>query len=381
MKEQVQKPRALVIGGSLGGLFAANSLMQAGWAVDIFERSPSTLDSRGGGIVLQPQVVAAINHAGLDSTDPLGVLSRERVYLDRDGAVLQSAVQPQTQTSWNTLYRRLVRGIPDARYHKGKRLVSYTQTGATVVAKFADGTTEKGDLLVGADGGDSTVRGLLMPEMAPTYSGYVVWRGLVPEADVSPETARALSGKFVFQHDPASLMLQYLVPGEDGSARPGQRRFNWLWYLRAEKGTELDAILTDRDGNARRRSIPPGMLAEEQEQRFRCFAEHRVNPAFRELVQKTREIFVQSIVDLAVPQMVFGRVILLGDAAFIPRPHTAGSTAKAAENALALGAALTARPDDIDAALSRWERDQLISGRLMSDWGVRMGNRLMGITT
>lgn len=49
-------PRALVIGGSLGGLFAGNLLRRLGWDVDIFERSTQDLDSRGGGIVLQPDV-------------------------------------------------------------------------------------------------------------------------------------------------------------------------------------------------------------------------------------------------------------------------------------------------------------------------------------
>ena len=97
-------------------------------------------------------------------------------------------------------------------------------------------------------------------------------------------------------------------------------------------------------------------------------------------MRSTKQIFVQAIMDLGVPKMVFGRVILLGDAAFVPRPHTAGSTAKAAANALALGAALRAAPRDIDAALMAWEDDQLVAGQHMSDWGARMGDKLMAIT-
>ncbi|MGU7774275.1 FAD binding domain-containing protein [Burkholderia sp. MR1-5-21] len=379
MSVNTRKPRALVIGGSLGGLFAANSLLKSGWEVDVFERSPSALDSRGGGIVLQPQVVEAINSAGLGSASPLGVLSRDRVYLDRDGRVLHSAFMPQTQTSWNTLYRNLIKGIPAEHYHRGHRLVSFSQDGEQVTARFQDGRVEEGDLLIGADGADSTVRSILLPEVGLAYSGYVVWRGLVPEQAVSPETAAALTGKFVFQQDPASLMLQYLVPGEDGSAKPGERRFNWLWYLKAEQGAGLDEVLTDRQGKRRQHSVPPGMLAPAQERYIRDYAEANANPAFRDLVRKTDELFVQAIVDLAVPRMVFGRVILLGDAAFVPRPHTAGSTAKAAENSLTLEAALRAFPGDIDAALRVWEEDQLNSGHRMIEWGVHMGNRLMNV--
>jgi 2-polyprenyl-6-methoxyphenol hydroxylase-like FAD-dependent oxidoreductase len=66
-------PRALVIGGSLGGLLAANTLKTIGWRVDVFERSPHALDSRGGGIVLQPDALAALRFAGVGHTDALGV--------------------------------------------------------------------------------------------------------------------------------------------------------------------------------------------------------------------------------------------------------------------------------------------------------------------
>jgi 2-polyprenyl-6-methoxyphenol hydroxylase-like FAD-dependent oxidoreductase len=89
----------------------------------------------------------------------------------------------------------------------------------------------------------------------------------------------------------------------------------------------------------------------------------------------TETPFLQPILDLAVPRMVQGRVILLGDAAFIPRPHTAASTAKAGANALALGRALADYPNDIDAALKEWEPDQLSLGRHLERSGKALGNR------
>ena len=374
------KPRALVIGGSLGGLFAATALRGSGWDVSVFERSPNDLDSRGGGIVLQPEVVAAINNAGIQRSGALGVLSRDRVYLDREGVVLHATRMPQTQTSWNTLYANLIKGVPEEDYHRGEKLVAFEQVGQHVVARFESGREEEGDLLIGADGGESTVRSILLPDLRPDYAGYVVWRGLVPEAELPKFAADQLVDKFVFQHDSESLMLQYLVPGATGSTNVGERRFNWLWYLKAESGPVLDDLLTDRNGVRRANSVPPGLLAPTQEAYLRAMAEKQANPAFRELVRSTKQIFVQAIMDLGVPKMVFGRVILLGDAAFVPRPHTAGSTAKAAANALALGAALRAAPRDIDAALMAWEDDQLVAGQHMSDWGVRTGDKLMAIT-
>ena len=107
--------------------------------------------------------------------------------------------------------------------------------------------------------------------------------------------------------------------------------------------------------------------------------ERHANPAFRELIRQTEDIFVQAILDLNVPQMVFGRVLLTGDAAFVPRPHTAASTAKAARNALFLAQAID-DSGDLDKALQTWQSQQLAEGRRMGDWGVSMGNRIMGIT-
>lgn len=85
------------------------------------------------------------------------------------------------------------------------------------------------------------------------------------------------------------------------------------------------------------------------------------------------------ILDLQVEQMVFGRTILLGDAAFVPRPHTAGSTAKAAINALSLTQALHSAGTDIDTALADWQIRQLREGTHMTKWGIHIGNRIMDI--
>jgi 2-polyprenyl-6-methoxyphenol hydroxylase-like FAD-dependent oxidoreductase len=106
-----------------------------------------------------------------------------------------------------------------------------------------------------------------------------------------------------------------------------------------------------------------------------AIAERVFCPQFLELWRATETPFLQPIIDLAVARMVQGRVLLLGDAALIPRPHTAASTAKAGANALALGRALQEFPDDMDAALKEWETDQLALGRDLERSGRALGNR------
>jgi 2-polyprenyl-6-methoxyphenol hydroxylase-like FAD-dependent oxidoreductase len=371
-------PRALIAGGSLGGLFTALTLRAIGWRVDVFERSPHALDSRGGGIVLQPEVLHAFDFAGLGAHGTLGVRSGDRIFLDRGGDVVQRGYQPQTQTSWNMLYGAMRAALPDECLHAGETLAGFEQAGGQVRARFASGRVETGDLLVGADGARSSVRAQLLPGVAPRYAGYVAWRGLVPEMALDAASRARLAGVFAFQQGDGHMLLEYLVPGEHGEVAPGQRRWNWVWYRKVAEA-DLAALLTDRAGRRHPFSLPPGALADAPVARLRAQAREELAPPFASLVELTDDTFVQAILDLAVPRMVFGRVVLLGDAAFVPRPHTAGSTAKAASNALALAQALAREDLTIDARLQEWETLQLRAGRSMTAWGQRMGDQIMGL--
>lgn len=375
------EPHALVIGGSLGGLLAATTLRAIGWRVDVFERSPHALDSRGGGIVLQPDVLHAFRFAGLEpgnARNSLGVASGDRIFLDRAGEVVQRGWQPQTQTSWNMLYGTMRRALPDDCVHQGATLLRYEQDGERVKAHFADGSSAEGDLLVGADGARSTVRAQLQLGLAPSYAGYVAWRGLVPEPDLDAASRALLDGVFAFQQGEDHMLLEYLVPGEDGATEPGRRRWNWVWYRKVD-AAQLPALLTDAGGRPHASSLPPGALPDAHARALRADADTHLAPPFRALVHRTAEPFVQAILDLAVPRMACGRVVLVGDAAFVPRPHTAGSTAKAAANALALARMLRRTDMPLAQRLNEWEADQLRAGRAMTDWGRGMGDRIMGI--
>ncbi len=118
--------RAIIIGGSLGGLFAGIMLRSIGWDVDIYERSERNLDSRGGGVVLQSDVVEAFERAGI-STQSLGVEARERYYLNADGSIDQPMPMRQMLTSWNLLYGSMRRHFPSEHYHYGKQLLDIEQ--------------------------------------------------------------------------------------------------------------------------------------------------------------------------------------------------------------------------------------------------------------
>src|SRR5712671_1936994 len=375
MSAKNNKPRALVIGGSLGGLCAGVCLRAAGWRVSIFERSLGLMDDRGAGIVLQSEVLNLLEGLKLATRADISVESLERQYLNKDGGVASSGDSQQFMTSWGALFNSLRVGFPDDDFHTGFKLVNFTAEEKQVMARFENDREETGDLLVGGDGAWSAVRQQLLPKIAPEYAGYVAWRGVVAENDLPVALRETFLDKFTFFQMPRSHILCYAIPGADGDIIIGKRRLNWVWYWNYHEGDELDALLTDRTGRKRRTSVPPGMVCPTHWQRQMDIARAFLLPQLRELLEATQEPFAQPIRDLAVPKMVFGCTVLVGEAAFVVRPHTAAAAAKAASDGMVLGEALRDGDDNITENLQRFAASQMQMGLHLRNYGIRAGNQ------
>lgn len=350
--------RAIVIGGSMSGLLTALSLARCGWRVDVYERVADALAGRGAGIVAQPQLKATLRAIGIDPDHDLGIDIVTRRMFDADGRVTLETECAQTMTAWDRVFHLLKAAVPHAHYHRGKELRRVEQRGGAVIAQFVDGTVAEGDVLIGADGIRSTVRAQMLPEVAPLYAGYTAWRGLVAEDAFPPELHRALFEVFGFCLPANEQMLGYPVAGSDNDLRPGHRRYNFVWYRPASEETELPRLLTDDSGRTHALSIPPPLIARAVIADMRAAAERVLAPQFSAMIALAETPFLQPIYDLEVPRMAFGHVALVGDAAFVARPHVGAGVAKAAEDALALAAALDAGVD-IEAGLARFESERL----------------------
>jgi 2-polyprenyl-6-methoxyphenol hydroxylase-like FAD-dependent oxidoreductase len=362
--------RALVIGGSMSGLLAALMLVRRGWTVDVFERVESELSGRGAGIVAQAELIGRLNALGLDTND-LGVLARTRKLLDIDGSVTLTVECPQVLTAWERVYRVLRDAFPREHYHRGRGLRAFEQSGAGVIAHFSDGGTAEAELLVGADGLRSTVRGQCLPDVTPLYAGYCAWRALLPESTIPPTIHRELFDSMTFCLPPGEQCLFYPVVGPNGDLRPGRRRCNVVWYRPADEACELPWLLTDDGGVTHSISIPPPLIRREATAAMRAAAERLLPPQFLEIVRLIDEPILQPIYDLESPQLAFGRVAIVGDAAFVARPHVAAGVSKAADDAAAL--AQTLDGEDIEAALRCFEAERLPIGKKIIERARHLG--------
>eukprot|EP00927_Polykrikos_kofoidii_P034494 TRINITY_DN29265_c0_g1_i1.p1 TRINITY_DN29265_c0_g1~~TRINITY_DN29265_c0_g1_i1.p1 ORF type:complete len:533 (+),score=63.11 TRINITY_DN29265_c0_g1_i1:87-1685(+) len=482
------KMQIAIVGGSIGGLAAAALLQKQGHVVTIFERS-NRLDSQaGGGIVMQRPLEnlfsmlfpgmtvggTAINSdSGTDTstTTESGAALLEHVYipvrgrqfLTRSGDVENQVQSPQEMTSWSALWSVLQGQIAEEKYVTGTsvdRIYAASTPGgeqgnnklfldtcrssadARSTHSTQDASTKdtKGpfDMVLGCDGQGSAVRQQMLQSehrMAPIlYAGYVAWRGVVPESELSAELLATFDEWFTFFHADSTHILLYIIPMVAKDPSSGKqvrvtRALNWVWYWNLSE-SELEDLLVpalaeggdknatcsnstsasssvewqeDKPSTAAENtheyssrsffSVPPGRLPEKAIRKLHDLAKKELPPNARDLViNYTKKPFLQPIYDFATPQAVFyhlgessktagaetknlvAPVVLLGDAQCVLRPHTAYGTAKAVEDAISLAKTLEQTENNTLAQdLNRWEELALMRNAHMSDYGKRLG--------
>jgi 2-polyprenyl-6-methoxyphenol hydroxylase-like FAD-dependent oxidoreductase len=171
---------------------------------------------------------------------------------------------------------------------------------------------------------------------------------------------------------PGEQLLGYPVAGPNDDLRVGHRRYNWVWYRPAEEATKLRDLLTDESGTLHEGSIPPPLIRAAVIDDMRADARRLLAPQFQEVIALSHQPFLQTIYDFETPAMAFGRVAIVGDAAFVARPHVAAGVAKAAEDTMALADALAANAD-IPAALKAFEAARIGTGRRIVGRGRALG--------
>lgn len=366
-----QRRRAVIVGGSVAGLFAGNLLHRAGWDVTIHEKAAEDLASRGAGIARHAEMQPIMAAAGAHESGPLGMQVDARVAVDRHGVEIGRYAYLQHLTSWSYVYNPLKAAFPLDRYRSASELTVIENQGGRPLARFADGTAIAADLVIGADGFRSRVRALIAPAAAPRYAGYVAWRGLVAEGNMPPQFGAGDFTRFTFCFPPGGQFIGYPVPGADDSVAPGRRRYNFLWYYHAPADRLAD-WLTDARGHRHEFSIPPPLIRSDVVGHLRAEAARYLPAGLAEVVALAEQPMIQPIYDVDSDRIATDGVALIGDAAFVARPHAGVGVLKAGEDAFALAGALTDGTPVAD-ALRRFEAERLPEGKAAVALGRRLG--------
>ena len=329
-----------VVGGGIGGLTAALSLLRAGYDVEVYERA-AVLAEVGAGVQISPNASRVLHGLGLaDALARTGVkpLAWHQRRWDDGRTLLRTPLAepleatfgfPHYQMHRADLLSALAAAVPRERVHLGHRLVDVIDRGDRVEARFANGATVEADLLIGADGIHSTVRRVLFGPDEPRFTGCVAYRGLVPEERLRE---RALEVTAQVWMGPDRHFVHYFV---------SQRRLvNFVAIV--EQDTWTGESWTDRGEVADALAAFEGW-----------------HPQVRAILAGVDETYIWALFDRPpLARWSIGRITLLGDACHPMVPFMAQGAAQAIED----GATLTACLQQVDSgptALERYEQLRL----------------------
>lgn len=366
-----------IVGGSIAGCSAAILLARAGHRVEIIERSEGGLVGRGGGIGTPLPVLEALVEQDLLDGDFPHLLGTAMPFVVKTDAEPQRGRAPwEVPLSiavfhWSALWNGLRSRVPDDAYTEGVEVLSADHDGRDRARlELNDGSVRRPDLAIFADGYRSLGRRRMFPEVDLRYRGYMLWRGLLPEARLGDPAMLGSDLPRLSYPDAPGHLVAYLVPGEDGSAEPGRRLVNWAAYIELPEH-DLEGFMVDRDGAQRTGTLPPGMIRPREEERLKQTMAAALPTDYGDIIERTSGSYVQLIYTARVPGYHRGRMCLVGDAGSVSQPFTGSGVFKGHANTTALLAALDEH-DDVDEALSAWSAEQVASADRVLALGEQM---------
>jgi len=361
------KPRALVIGAGVAGPATALFLARAGYEPAVFESYPGRA-SVGGALAIAPNGMSVMGELGLaDRVVAAGSAVDGFGFRTKRGRALGSMAYgpagryrfPAVSLSRNTFYGIVLDALEKRGTAPsfGKRLEAIEQDDGGITARFADGSAERGDILVGADGIHSAVRRLVLADAPqPAFTGLIGAGGFLPRrAFLERVGARA-----------ESTIQLFFGEGAFFGCAPGDRRevdgaYWWHALARERPLTEAEReALTGEAGVAELMRAGDGWCA-----------------LVRDVIAATTtHIAPLDLFDVAsLPRWHAGRAILVGDAAHAVSPHSGQGASMALEDAIALAKALRAQPDQPAAAFASFEAARRPRAERVVAMGRRSGDQ------
>ena len=328
-------PSVLIVGGGIGGLFAANALLAHGIAVSLYEQAPA-LGEVGAGVYVTPNAVRQLERVGLGpAVERYGARVGPRsAYFRHDGTPI-APVQVADAAGWNACFgmhradfvELLAAHLPPGIVRAGHRAVGFEQDEARARVRFANGAVAEADVVVGADGIHSELRPHVFPPSTPVFHGTISYRGLVPRARL-PDWPM---DRWEMWAGPSKHFLVFPV----------------------RHGTMVNYVgFVPTDEEMKESWSAPGD-AEVLRREFRGW-----DPRIRAVLDAVDQTFRWALYDREpLPTWTKGRLTLLGDAAHPMLPHLGQGANQSIEDGMALATMLAQAPSaEVPAMLAAYER-------------------------
>jgi len=328
------RPRVVIVGGGIGGLFAANALLAQGLQVSVYEQAPQ-LGEIGAGVFLTPNSVRQLERAGLGpSVEKWGVRIGSGSQYFRDDGTAIAPVQVTDSSGWNAVFgmhradlvQMLADKLPSGIVHTGHRCTGFEQADEIAKVSFDNGAVVEADVVIAADGIHSELRPFVYPPSNPVFSGSVAYRGLVPRERV-PQW-------------PANAWLMWLGKGRHFLVFPVRagELINYVGFVPADEEMK-ESWSAQGDPDALRREFAGW------------------DPRIEGLLREVQSTFKWALYDREpLPTWTRGRLTLLGDAAHPMLPHLGQGANQSIEDGMALATILAnANAKTIPAALQAYE--------------------------
>ena len=324
-----------IIGGGIGGLFAANALIATGLEVSVYEQAPE-LGEIGAGFFLTPNSVRQLQRVGLGSeVEKFGALvGQGSQYLRHDGTPI-APVQTEDANGWNATYgmhradmiELLAGGLPDGVVHCGYFGTNFEQDDDKARVTFSSGEQIESDVVIAADGIHSELRPHVYPPSTPVFHGVISYRGLV-HSDKVPGWPM---DRWQMWAGPSKHFMVFPV-------RHGEM-INYVGFVPADEEME-ESWSAPGD--------PDTLRAE-----FEGW-----DPRIGTVLAQVDETFRWALYDREpMPTWTIGRLALLGDAAHPMLPHLGQGANQAMEDGMALSIFLSeADTTDVPTALDAFEQ-------------------------
>jgi salicylate hydroxylase len=313
-----KRPNVVIVGGGIGGLFAANALIAHGLQVSVYEQAPS-LGEIGAGVFLTPNSVRQLQRVGLGpAVEKRGArVGSESRYFRHDGTPI-APVQVTDSSGWNAtfgmhradLVEMLAAALPGEVVHTGHRSSGFEQTGDAARVSFANGAVVEGDVVIAADGIHSELQQHVTPPSRPVFHGSVAYRGVLAHERIP--------------HWPTDCWLMWLGKGKHFLTFPVRagKLINYVGFVPADQEMK-ESWSAPGDPDVLRREFAGW------------------DPRIGSLLSQVEATFRWALYDREpLPTWTRGRLTLLGDAAHPMLPHLGQGANQSIEDGMALATIL-----------------------------------------